>query len=363
MGDVVKMGFDAAAKRMTLGGLLARYMSELEDHFPIDAAKIVLVNGATRHFYAASTFNAHDGGPDNADALLNRFHNALDTNTDVNSRIESVGDKHRTLLLTLGDGLSFGPEDLEDESAFLSPDLAEEIHFVLDHEIGHAIVQGGLQVMHGDANRAESAADAYALLRHYQRYGTDTGFDTNMIVTRTLHHLLHTKIEHSTTLTLGAIMDIKHMIDHDRILPVQTRELAARFASKHTAHVTLLAEITRAADMGTEEACPEKILRQFAYKTLSRELSFEATQFATAFFTRLLDDEAGVTLRRTDGEVIDLYSDEWRQARTAFTRLAFVLNRDDVMTGMPVVSSCIDMESRYGDAAPKRAIHTVAHIG
>lgn len=42
---------------------------------------------------------------------------------------------------------------------------------VFDHEMGHFIVEGGYAA---DVQRAECAADAYAALRHIQRFGLDT---------------------------------------------------------------------------------------------------------------------------------------------------------------------------------------------
>ena len=60
--------------------------------------------------------------------------------------------------------------------AFFSERYTPEMRFayILDHEIGHHILQNGMFSLGVSAQQSESAADAFAILRHIQRYGKDT---------------------------------------------------------------------------------------------------------------------------------------------------------------------------------------------
>jgi hypothetical protein len=54
--------------------------------------------------------------------------------------------------------------------------FTEEMYviFNLDHEIGHLILRNGSRALDASPQCAESACDAYAMLRHIQRFGKDT---------------------------------------------------------------------------------------------------------------------------------------------------------------------------------------------
>lgn len=68
--------------------------------------------------------------------------------------------------------------------------------FTLDHEIGHLVLRNGFA---SDAHKAESAAEAFAMLRHIQRYGKDTDQLGDMAGRVAASIVLFSDTEHYTT--------------------------------------------------------------------------------------------------------------------------------------------------------------------
>ena len=66
--------------------------------------------------------------------------------------------------------------DHEKTAGFFSARYTKEMKliFTLDHEIGHHIMRNGFPVGGVSPQEAESAADAFAMLRHIQRFGKNT---------------------------------------------------------------------------------------------------------------------------------------------------------------------------------------------
>jgi hypothetical protein len=81
----------------------------------------------------------------------------------------------------------------------------------------------------------ECAADAYALIRHYQKYGQDSAFGQyikDMRVFDIVHHGDHT---HYTIESLDAVMEMAKDGRLENLTPAQARDLAAKIAFE-TAH-------------------------------------------------------------------------------------------------------------------------------
>ncbi len=113
---------------------------------------------------------------------------------------------------------------------------------VFDHEMGHFIVKGGYGA---DVQRAECAADAYAALRHIQRFGTATDMLEQTPYTRADYVTLYSFATHYTS---AVFLEIKNILqdgapDIQTLSLPQTAQLAADIADACALDGTALARI------------------------------------------------------------------------------------------------------------------------
>jgi hypothetical protein len=116
---------------------------------------------------------------------------------------------------------------------------AQETAFVFDHELGHAAIPDGSYL--GGENKAECIADAYAIIRHFQRYGADSkAVDTLADGRAFMFAFKKDKAGHFTSPVVGQILARRREIDWSSLTPQQTAQLAWRFAMEYAVHPVLL---------------------------------------------------------------------------------------------------------------------------
>lgn len=125
----------------------------------------------------------------------------------------------------------------EKEFTDVSEKTEKDILFILNHELAHLAIDNAYdyeslyeQVV------AESIADAYALICHYQRFGGESEYRdiSGYVPGRARDMVLNDKPEcHFTTFVLDEIINRKHMIDFNQLNPQQTANLAWRFAMQY----------------------------------------------------------------------------------------------------------------------------------
>lgn len=125
--------------------------------------------------------------------------------------------------------------------------------YVLDHEIGHHVVKNGRN--HG-RHLGEAAADAYASLRHIQRYGQATDFfdylnKSSMVV------LGHSPI-HYTRDTMMRVRELAWEQDISQLSLQETALLAERIAQESHLQQSKLDKIAQAFS-GAEKVYAEKL--------------------------------------------------------------------------------------------------------
>ena len=103
--------------------------------------------------------------------------------------------------------------------------------FLLNHEIGHHILEKGLAVS-GVATRqyAESVADAYAMLRHVQLFGKDTDHAGGYGDSRALPIVLLADTDHYTADVIQSAIQISDEMDISALTLRQTKALAEKIA-------------------------------------------------------------------------------------------------------------------------------------
>jgi hypothetical protein len=139
--------------------------------------------------------------------------------------------------------------------------------FVLDHEIGHHVVKNGFPGFiqkNGftaivSRHLAECAADAYATLRHIQRFGNGTDFSLGTIADRNARNIvLFADAEHYTTDAMQRGVRLSQEMDISGLSLQETAELAEKIASECQLDYTTLEKI-RAAFRPVFEACEAHI--------------------------------------------------------------------------------------------------------
>jgi len=115
----------------------------------------------------------------------------------------------------------------------------------LDHEIGHHIVKGGMAY---SEHLSENAADAYAMLRHIQRFGKNTGHAGNKGADMASPLVLFADTAHYTTNAIQRAIEVADEKGEDffTLSLRETAELAAEIADECQLNRTTLKKLRKA---------------------------------------------------------------------------------------------------------------------
>ncbi|HYD17932.1 MAG TPA: hypothetical protein VEF76_05600 [Patescibacteria group bacterium] len=149
-------------------------------------------------------------------------------------------------------------------------------NYILDHELGHYVVKGGFAGGHA----GEAAADAFATLRHIQRYGLNQDFfDYN---NKALPLVLAQSPIHYTTGVLRHVHQLAQQRDVTQLSLAETAALAEEIAQQHALSPSVMTKVTNAfadagaaylAAYGSQQAVKDKLYQQDkdAYALFVRE--------------------------------------------------------------------------------------------
>ena len=138
----------------------------------------------------------------------------------------------------------------ENERAAVSEKTEKDILFIMDHELAHLAIKDppleGENRQYADSIR-EAIADAYAMIRHYQRYGTQSEHKNTIIDpwARAGALTFNRDTVHFSSFMLDEIVKRKDIIDFSSLSPQQTTELAKRFALAYTPASSVVNSILR----------------------------------------------------------------------------------------------------------------------
>lgn len=108
--------------------------------------------------------------------------------------------------------------------------------YVLDHELGHAITLLTIdkQSMKNSSfgNKAECEADAYAMIRHYQRYGSQSSFPEYVRDLRNMNAVHKMDVTHWTSRAVQKVIDLNKHGKLQNLTPQQARDLAVKIAQE-----------------------------------------------------------------------------------------------------------------------------------
>lgn len=120
--------------------------------------------------------------------------------------------------------------------------------FTFDHELGHLLTSSeDLDAL--DMRRKESIADAFALIRRFQRYGSNADDVADLTVFRSLEAIIKGSSSHFTSLVTAQILKDRDIVDFLTLSPEETWQMAYDYAQKYAPDFkdarAILDEITR----------------------------------------------------------------------------------------------------------------------
>lgn len=106
--------------------------------------------------------------------------------------------------------------------------------YVLDHELGHAVTMLNIdkQSMKTSSfgNKAECEADAYAMIRHFQRYGADSTFPQYVRDLRNMNVVHKGDVIHWTSRAIDRVIEMNAEGKLANMTPQQARDTAQQIA-------------------------------------------------------------------------------------------------------------------------------------
>lgn len=106
--------------------------------------------------------------------------------------------------------------------------------YVLDHELGHAVTMLNIdkQSMKTSSfgNKAECEADAYAMIRHFQRYGADSSFPQYVRDLRNMNVVHKGDVIHWTSRAIDRVIEMNAEGKLKNMTPQEARDTAVQIA-------------------------------------------------------------------------------------------------------------------------------------
>lgn len=224
----------------------------------------------------------------------------------------------------------------------ISEKTRKNILFVLYHELAHALVKdasgfGGTP----EKTLAESIADAYALICHYQIFG----IDSNILdlrhnpIARAQDHLIRRESAcYASAFVLDEIVKRRHQIDFQRLDPRQAALLARRFATEYTPPLPVVLDLERAflpLRKALEESPPgsHDWIKVLAEIVLHPKSDYYTFKIGSPWLKQCLEDRA-----LPSGVLINLPEEYLDNACKRLKEKEFKLAQEDILFNMPLVT-------------------------
>lgn len=208
---------------------------------------------------------------------------------------------------------------------------------VLDHELAHLAIADGCPLDTLSSRViSESIADAYALIRHYQRFGADSNHEHEFINPweRGNYFIQNQDNAHFTTFVLDEIIRRKHLIDFNGLSPHHTASLAWHFAMAYAPPGPVVAVLSNAFNKvnGAYKSSVEEGRRAWAEVTLDPENGYYTFKFGSRMLRDFLDDKVD-----NNGEGIRLRGEYWDDVRRRLKEREFKFAQEDILFNTPRV--------------------------
>lgn len=182
----------------------------------------------------------------------------------------------------------------------------------IDHETAHAL--------HPDANGidGENTADAYAVLRHLQRYKDEKTNIDYAAWKRALVFMQSGITTHITTFTIDKILLDSKSRDFCSLSPAETSAIARDYARKHTPAQNRVSKLSQDFKAVKGHRFDEKMMRKIADITLKAAPGSDTFYIGNRVLQPLL---AGAAIK-IDGKTVQLKDTSWENIRRALQKKA-----------------------------------------
>lgn len=232
-----------------------------------------------------------------------------------------------------------GPHHLQ---MFADPvrDNLKNIVGIMDHELGHMLVEGAYYYSNRHSETeiiyAETGADVYAGMRHLSRFMGRADDIEYLSWQRTKALLEHGDSGHYTSIGLDRLAELARLNDMSAIPAREAVVLAARIASEASPHETAVRGIVQslpALSGGDFRRMPaEDALRPLAEKVLSGTLGYHSARAADTYMSPYLMEH--VIMHGKD--TVLLNGPYWDKVRIALCDLNRQREEQGILRGMPV---------------------------
>ncbi|HCS22175.1 MAG TPA: hypothetical protein DIW20_00375 [Rhodospirillaceae bacterium] len=232
-----------------------------------------------------------------------------------------------------------GPKHMQ---MFADPvrDNLKNIVGIMDHELGHMLVEGGYyygnrfsltEIIH-----AETGADIYAGLRHISRFAGSFMDIETLSWQRTKDLLEVGAVSHFTSFGLDKLAALAEENDLSGIKAHQAVQLATRIASEASPHEKTVQGIAQTFTAFSEEDFKrlgaERALRPIAEKILSGELGYFSGRVADKYMAPYLMEQVIMNGK----EPVLLNGPYWDSVRMALFDMNEQTRKQGLLHGMPV---------------------------
>ncbi len=220
-----------AEKAETLSDLFNRFVRESGELFPALEGSILLMDVADYKVYGL--YGLDRDKVKASDTQLLGYLGAHPTSVYLRKHPEE--SSRASYDPWSGASIIFFNDKIDPEVAKIATEKANErtLH-LLDHELGHLAIEDGMydNPQSPQGLLGENIADAYALLRHYQRFGTSKEcFDKYVSPFARASSLIFSgDATHFTTFTLQAISNARNALKIDNIDAATTARMARDYA-------------------------------------------------------------------------------------------------------------------------------------
>ncbi len=244
-------------------------------------------------------------------------------------------DKHNLKLVFMNE--SVAPAERDN----LSKETEQHLLYVMDHELAHTAIKDGFSK---DVKSAydynillgESVADAYAQIRHYQRFGVDD-YAHNKYVSpagRAENFVLGGDSVHFTSFVLDAINKQKDKIDFAALTPQQTADLARRFALEYMPPKRVVQDLAYdfAPVRNAFRRSMDDGFKALVDKTLDPKADYYTFKFGSLWLSGMLE-----TGKHPDGRPINLPKQYLDDVKVKLTAREAKFEKDGLLFDMPTV--------------------------
>jgi len=215
----------------------------------------------------------------------------------------------------------------------------KDFYYIMDHELAHLAIKDpaleGENAQYHD-NIMEALADAYALIRHYQRYGMNDDHKNTIIDSWARAAALMTNDDtiHFSSFMIDEIIKRKDTIDYAHLTPHQTAELAVRFATEFTPPASSLNRVLKklkpVRQMFELNPKSDQWLKTLADVTLSTKNDAATFKLCAKILQGYLDGRTDM-----DGLSVKATGAEWDAIRSKLAAAEARYAKEDILFNIP----------------------------